>query len=511
MMAAPTAPTRGISLNTLLANIVDVSALPECRVTGITADSRSVKRGDLFCALPGTRALGHDYIAHALAAGAAAVLWDKAPGVASIDATRIAHGKQHGVPLLGVENLRAQLGVIAARYFSDPSADMKVVGVTGTNGKTTCAQFIARALHADAPCGVIGTLGNGLVDALQPTTHTTPDAIALQALLAKLRDQGAQAVAMEVSSHGLDQGRVTGVHFDCAVFTNLSRDHLDYHLTMDAYGQAKARLFFVSGLQHAVINADDPFGRWLLGKVPSTLNVLSYGLSGNVSEPRPTLLAENVQQLPHGLAFSVASPWGSAELRSPLLGRFNASNLLAVLGALLITGMPFERALARVQTLATVPGRMERYGGGSQPLVVVDYAHTPDALQHVLLALRGHCRGRLRCVFGCGGDRDRGKRPLMGRIAQDAADEVILTNDNPRSEDPHRIVLDILAGMADPQRAIVVHDRAGAIARAVRDSNADDVVLVAGKGHETVQILGSQQLAFNDGEQVRSILRGEVP
>lgn len=527
-MAAPAMPN-GISLRALLANLADTSTLPECFVTGLTADSRLVKRGDLFCALSGTKALGHDYIAHALAAGAAAVLWDKTPGTTSIDAARIAHGKQHGVPLLGVENLRAHLGLIAARFYGDPTAAMAVFGITGTNGKTSCAQFIARALHAVAPCGVIGTLGNGLVDALQPTTHTTPDAITLQGLFGQLRDAGAQAVAMEVSSHGLDQGRVSGVHFNCAVFTNLSRDHLDYHQTMEAYGQAKARLFFVQGLQHAVINADDAFGRWLLSHVPSTLNVLSYGLSGDMHEPRPphterasaakrrdarerpALFAERVQQLPDGLVMSIHSPWGSAELRSPLLGRFNASNLLAVLGALLVTGMPFESAIARVQTLTTVPGRMERYGGYQQPLVVVDYAHTPDALQHVLQALRGHCRGQLRCVFGCGGDRDRGKRPLMGRIAQDASDEVIVTDDNPRSEDPQRIVLDILAGMADPQRAVVEHDRAAAIARAIRASNADDVVLIAGKGHETVQIVGAQQLPFSDAEKVQAVLRGEAP
>ncbi len=509
MMAAHSVPS-GVLLSTLLAGIAELRGNVDGPIQRLSTDSRDVRAGDLFCALSGAQAQGHDFITQALTAGAAAVVWDKPPGMASLDAAKLAHGMRHSVPLIAVENLRAQLGVIAARFYGEPSQALRVYGVTGTNGKTSCSQFIARTLQVDAPCGVIGTLGNGLVDALEPTRHTTPDAVTLQALLAHLREQGATAVAMEVSSHGLDQGRVNGVLFNCAVFTNLSRDHLDYHPDMDAYGQAKARLFFMPGLQHAVINADDAFGRWLLGHVPEKVNIVSYGLAGELHAPRPTLYAQRVELRPDGLFLQVDSPWGSGDISSSLLGRFNASNLLAVLGALLVTGMPFEHARTRVQKLTTVPGRMERYGGGGQPLVVVDYAHTPDALQHVLQALREHCRGKLRCVFGCGGDRDRGKRPLMGRIAEAGADVVVLTNDNPRGEDPAAITRDILAGMLAPQQVCVTHDRATAITEALRACAAEDVLLVAGKGHETYQIIGTQQFAFNDGVHVLTLLNPGV-
>ena len=502
------ASSSGIMLSELLVGIAAPLNGVDCPIKRISTDSREVQPGDLFCALNGTRLRGLDFIAHALTAGASAIVWEKPSGMTSLDAARIAQGMLHGVPLIAVENLRSHLGVIAARFYREPSHTLTVFGITGTNGKTSCAQFIARALQPDAPCGVIGTLGNGLVDALEPTHHTTPDAVTLQSLLANMRNQGATAVAMEVSSHGLDQGRVNAVLFKCAVFTNLSRDHLDYHPDMDAYGQAKSRLFFMPGLQHAVINADDAFGRWLLSHIPAGVNAVSYGLSSESHEPRPTLYAESVELRPNGLFLRVNSPWGNGEISSGLLGRFNASNLLAVLGALLVTGMPFERACARVQQLTTVPGRMERYGDAGQPLVVVDYAHTPDALQHVLQALREHCRGTLRCVFGCGGDRDRGKRPIMGRIAEASADEVVLTDDNPRSEDPAVITQDILAGMLAPERVRVTHDRATAIASALRASRSDDVLLIAGKGHETSQIVGSQKLEFNDGAHVMTLFRG---
>lgn len=506
MMAVRSAPA-GMMLSELLAEIAGLPNGLDCPVTRICTDSRDVRPGDLFCALSGMRTQGHDFIGQALAAGAAAVVWDKPPGMTSLDAAKLAHGMQSSVPLIAVEDLRSHLGMIAARFYGHPSHALTVYGVTGTNGKTSCTQFIARALQANGPCGVIGTLGNGLAGALEPTRHTTPDAVTLQALLAQMLTRGATAVAMEVSSHGLDQRRVNGVLFKCAVFTNLSRDHLDYHSDMESYGQAKARLFSMPGLQHAVINADDAFGRWLLAHMPATVNAVSYGLAGEAHAPRPGLYAERVELRPDGLRVRVNTLWGTEEISSRLLGRFNVSNLLAVLGALLITGMPFKQACARVQDLTTVPGRMERYGGMGQPLVVVDYAHTPDALQHVLHALREHCRGKLRCVFGCGGDRDRGKRPIMGRIAEAGADEVVLTDDNPRSEDPETITRDILAGMQMPERVRIIHERASAIAEALHASTSEDVLLIAGKGHETVQIVGARQLAFNDGEHVLALLR----
>jgi UDP-N-acetylmuramoyl-L-alanyl-D-glutamate--2,6-diaminopimelate ligase len=506
MMAAP-AKTPDVMLSDLLAGFVDPRDYTDCVVTGLTLDSRKVRQNDVFVALSGTRERGHDYIAHALAADAAAVLWDRATGVAAIDQAKIGHGRRHAVPILGVEKLRERLGEIAARFHAQPSDALRVFGVTGTNGKTSCAQFIARALNADAPCGVIGTLGYGLIDRLNPSSHTTPDAISVQAHLAEMRDAGATAVVMEVSSHALDQHRVNGVKFHCAVFTNLTRDHLDYHGDMRDYGAAKARLFAFPELRHAVLNADDEFGRWLMSRLPASIDAVSYGLAGDLHEPRPTLFAERVELLAEGLRLDIRSPWGRAELNSKLLGRFNASNLLATLGTLLVTGMPFASAIDRVQQLNTVPGRMQRFGGGGRPLLVVDYAHTPDALEHVLKALREHCHGRLTCVFGCGGDRDRGKRPLMGRIAEQLADAVIVTDDNPRTEDAARIVQDIREGMQQPDRAAVIHDRAAAIRQAFRHSGPDDVVLIAGKGHETYQIVGQTQLEFSDAVQAQSLLK----
>ncbi len=507
MMAAP-ASTKNVPLSQLLAGFVDPRAYSDCTVAGVTLDSRKVRKGDLFIALSGSRAHGHDFIAQALAADAAAVLWDKAPGVPSIDQAKIGHGKHHAVPVLGVANLRECVGEIAARFYDHPSRALTVFGVTGTNGKTSTSQFIARALSGDAPAGIIGTLGYGLVGQLQPSNHTTPDAITVQEHLAQMRETGARAVVMEVSSHALDQFRVNGVKFHCAVFTNLTRDHLDYHGDMNEYGAAKARLFMMPELEHAVINADDEFGRWLMANVPRTVNAVSYGLAGDLHEPRPTLYAERVEPLADGLRLAVSSPWGRAEFTSKLLGRFNASNLLATLGALLVTGMPFSTAIERVQQLTTVAGRMQRFGGAGRPLMVVDYAHTPDALEHVLKALREHCHGKLICVFGCGGDRDRGKRPLMGRIAEQYSDMVIITDDNPRTEDPAGIVQDIQKGMTQPERAGVIHDRARALLRAHQEARGGDVVLIAGKGHETYQIVGDTYREFSDAAHVRALLKG---
>ncbi len=506
MMAARNT-NHAVRLSELLTGLVDPHSYTDCDVHGLMLDSRSVSKGDVFFALSGTRAHGHDYIAQALAADAAAVLWDRAPGVASIDQAKIGHGKHHSVPVIGVERLREHLGEIAARYYGHPSHSMTVFGVTGTNGKTSCSQFVARALNDDAPCGIIGTLGYGLVDQLSPSNHTTPDAISVQSHLAEMRDDGARAVAMEVSSHALDQFRVNGVKFHTAVFTNLTRDHLDYHGNMQDYGAAKARLFAFPGLKNAVINADDEFGRWLIARVPATVNAISYGLSGELHEPRPALFASRIELLPEGLHLEIKSPWGHATLRSNLLGRFNASNLLATLGALIASGMRFDTAIERVQRLETVPGRMQRFGGNGRPIMVVDYAHTPDALEHVLRALREHCKGRLTCVFGCGGDRDRGKRPLMGRIAERYADAVIITDDNPRTEDPARIVHDIREGMQHPDRADLIHDRAQAIRQGHAQSGPTDVVLVAGKGHETYQIVGDVRHEFSDAAQVMSLLQ----
>jgi UDP-N-acetylmuramoyl-L-alanyl-D-glutamate--2,6-diaminopimelate ligase len=349
-------------------------------------------------------------------------------------------------------------------------------------------------------CAIIGTLGYGFPGALDPSLHTTPDWITLHRLLAEFLAQGAAYVSMEVSSHALDQGRVNAVAFDVAVFTNLTREHLDYHRDMETYGNAKAALFAFPDLKYAVINVDDAFGRALIERVRGRLMVLSYGLAGG------DVRALALHPQPEGLILRVATPLGEAEITSALLGRFNAYNLLAALATLLALGMDLAEAVARLGQVRPMAGRAECFGGGRRPLVIVDYAHTPDALAQVLHALREHAKGRLWCVFGCGGERDRGKRPEMGRIAETLADEVILTDDNPRREDPERIIADILAGMHAAPR--VLRDRRAAIAHAITGAAPGDIVLVAGKGHEDYQQVGEERRPYSDRDTVRGLLGG---
>jgi len=483
-------------LDELLQGLVD-GPVVNLEVMGISLDSRRVRSGDLFIALPGSRAQGHAFIDAAIAAGAAAVVFD--------DRTQLIGG--YGVPVVAVNDLPHKAGVIAERFYGHPSRELLMIGVTGTNGKTSCSHFIAQALNGHPkPSAVIGTLGNGLVGQLDAATHTTPDALTLHAMLRGFADQGVGQVAMEVSSHGLEQGRVSGVSFDVAVFTNLTRDHLDYHGDMESYGRAKGRLFFMPGLSHAAINGDDTFGQVLLEQLPATVKPVVYTLGQAVFE-QTVVRGQLLKISREGLELEVETPWGNGTFTSPLLGRFNASNLLAVLATLLVAGMPFSAALRRLETLRTVPGRVERFGSAGQPLVVVDYAHTPDALEQVLLTLRDHCEGELWCVFGCGGDRDKGKRPLMGAIAARLADHVVVTDDNPRHEDGQHIVEEILAGMRTPQLARVMRARDAAIAHAIKQAGSNDVVLIAGKGHEDYQQVGDKKFPFSDREQVEAVLR----
>ena len=471
----------------LLAGIADVAV--DVDIAGLALDSRAVARGDLFFALAGTQTQGHAFIADAVARGAAAVAYDPAGGAPA--------GVAHGVPLLPIPELRRQVGIVADRFFGAPSTALTVIGVTGTNGKTTCTQLLAQALDTPtARCAVIGTVGIGFPGALAPATHTTPDAIAVHRLMAEFKARGARYVCMEVSSHALDQERVAGVRFKLALFTNLTRDHLDYHGDMQRYGAAKARLFATPGLAAAVINLDDDFGRALAAEVKT--RVVTYGIAqGDVQ-------ARDLQLNTEGLSLRIRTPDGEAPLQTQLIGRFNASNLIAVAAALSVLGMPLHTAASRLARTRPVPGRMERFGGGLQPLVLVDYAHTPDALEKVLHAAREHTPGQLWCVFGCGGDRDRGKRPLMGAIAERLADVVVVTDDNPRTEDPQRIVDDIVAGMRARPR--VVRDRRLAIATAVGAASGGDTVVVAGKGHEDYQQIGTQKFPFSDQAVVRESL-----
>lgn len=478
------------------------AALPrDCHVEGLCLDSRKVQRGDLFIALSGSRDQGANHIAQAVERGAVACLVD----------AQVEDIAQHsiGVPVIGVPQLRTAVGTIAARFHGNPSRNLFIVGITGTNGKTSVSQFVAQALTVDAPCGVVGTLGSGMYGALQSTGHTTPDVVTLHGQLAEMRRAGATAVAMEVSSHGLDQQRVAGIEFDVAVFTNLSHEHLDYHGDMVAYALAKRRLFQSAGLKHAVLNLDDDVGLRWYAELRDQVACIGYGFDKALRRIEGmVLLGSELELTTQGLAFNVSGPWGSGRIATGLLGRFNASNLLAALAVLLAKGMEFDVALQRLNQVRTVPGRMERFGAAGQAVVVVDYAHTPDALEKVLEGLRAHCQGTLWCVFGCGGDRDRAKRPLMGQLAESLADRVILTDDNPRSEVPAEIIADIQRGMKEADAAIVIGDRAQAIAQAISMAKVGDIVLVAGKGHETEQLVGNRVLPFSDRDEVLRCLGG---
>jgi UDP-N-acetylmuramyl-tripeptide synthetase len=463
----------------------------------ITADSRRVRPGDAFAAYPGQAADGRAFIADAIARGAGAVLWD-ALGFHWNPAWEVAN--------VAVDDLRSNLGAIADLVYGSPSRSLWIAGVTGTNGKTSCAHWIAQCLDACGQrAGVIGTLGNGLVGELRPSTHTTPDAALVHETLAEMRDAGAKAVAMEVSSHALDQGRVNAVRFDAALFTNLTRDHLDYHKTMAAYGAAKAHLFAWPGLDVGVINVDDAFGRNLAEAARGRRqSVVTYGLV------KADIVATKIAITQAGLDMTVATPWGTGEVATKVAGTFNASNVLGVLGVLLGGGVPFDAALEALSRITAPPGRMQRLGGGFEPLVVIDYAHSPDALEKVLTALRPAvvAGGELICVFGCGGDRDAGKRPEMGRIAATLADRVVVTSDNPRGEDPAAIADAVAHGIRGTGRSqwMLELDRAAAIREAIASAHGGDVVLVAGKGHEDYQERNGVRTHFSDAEEAATAL-----
>jgi UDP-N-acetylmuramoyl-L-alanyl-D-glutamate--2,6-diaminopimelate ligase len=493
-----------LDLRPLAALLPEQAGLPDLAVTGVELDSRAVLPGNLFLALAGQAQHGLDYAGQAVARGAAAVAWEPAPNLAA---------PALGVPAIAVPGLSAQAGAIAARFWRHPSRELYTVGVTGTDGKTSTAHLVAQALDGlGMPCAYFGTLGYGRLGSLAPASHTTPDATRLQRLLAEQRQTGARACAMEVSSHALDQGRVAGVEFGTAVFTNLGRDHLDYHGDLEHYAAAKRRLFSWPGLKAAILNGDDAHGaEWARGLHDAEL--VRYGIGGEVPERGRYLLAGDLRLHPGGLRFELRSSWGEARVDSRLLGRFNVYNLLAALAALLEAGAPLPAASAALGAAGTVPGRIEAFQGPlAAPLVVVDYAHTPQALTQVLQALRAHTAGRLICVFGCGGDRDRGKRPLMGAAAAALADAVVLTDDNPRRENPAAIVAEILAGIpAEARGAVrVEHDRPRAIRETVHGAGPDDVVLIAGKGHEDYQIYGNERRDYSDRAYVAA-LTGEAP
>jgi UDP-N-acetylmuramoyl-L-alanyl-D-glutamate--2,6-diaminopimelate ligase len=495
----------------------------EVRIASLVTDSRTIRTGDTFVACPGDKFDGRDFIPQAIAGGANAVLWER---------QGFTWNPSWDIPNLSVANLRSMAGIIADRVYGQPSRKLWLIGITGTNGKTSCSHWIAQALTAlGKKTGIVGTLGTGFLDNLEQSSNTTPGPVFLHRKMAELLNGEAQCVAMEVSSHGLAQERVNGASFAVALLTNLSQDHLDYHGDMKRYGAAKARLFHWPGLKWAILNLDDPFGiglaRQLKGATP---HILGYGFCESLMQFRdidkfPLLRGRNIKSTPQGLEFSVEFEGAHCAIKTDLLGRFNASNLLGVLAVLLASGFGLVDAARALEHIAPVAGRMQQMGGGERPLVVVDYAHTPDALEKVLLALREilYCGteantgrgiginpgtersdGKLTCVFGCGGERDQGKRPLLGAIATRLADEVIITNDNPRSEDARTIIDQIRAGAGSNHH--VEEDRALAIFHAIQDAKKGDVVLIAGKGHESYQEINGKKYPFSDAEIARQAL-----
>ncbi len=478
-------------------------------VRGVSADSRSLAAGEVFLAYPGhgARSDGRNHIADAVKRGAAAVLWEQG-GFAWPHDLR--------VPNLPVEGLKALAGPLASAVYGAPSEELTMVGVTGTNGKTSVSQWIAHALDAcGRPCGVIGTLGAHYGTWSEAVPNTTPDAIVLQRMLRRMVDAGAQACAMEVSSIGIDQARVAGVAFDIAVFTNFTRDHLDYHGTLAAYEAAKTALFHFPSLTHAVINIDDPMGVRLMAGIGEQVSRIAYCIAGKSGvaehvEDEGRLTAGTIRYDDAGVAFDLSSDWGSARVSVPMWGEFNVSNLLAVAGTLIAAGVGFAQAVKALQSLSALPGRMNALAHAGAPLVVIDYAHTPDALEQALRALRPIAQSRggaLAVVFGCGGDRDAGKRPQMGAIASRLADRVLVTSDNPRGEDPEEIIRQILPGAPGAEAE---PDRARAIAQAVSTAQPRDVLLIAGKGHEEYQEIGGRKLPFSDHEVARIALENRA-
>lgn len=501
---------RTTTLHDLLAGLEELCPVtgdvPPVEVTGMTMDSRRVRPGDLFIACFGRNHDARDYIDTAVANGAVAVL-------AQAGGRWREHEKVGDVPVLVMDCLNTRISHLAARFYEEPGRQLLATGVTGTNGKTSCTQFLAQSLSALAQsCGVIGTLGAGLYPALDDTGYTTPGPIDVQRELRGFVAGGATHAAIEASSQGLHQHRLAAVPFQTAIFTNLTRDHLDYHETMEAYGEAKKRLFQGDALHTAVVNADDPFGVSILNSLSPRVRPLTYSVSGARADVR----IEAMEYLPAGYRARLFTPWGDADLAGSLLGQFNISNVLAVLCALMSLPWPadrrmpeatrFHRVVDTLCALKAVPGRMEVVGRTDGVTGVVDYAHTPDALRSALEALHRHARGRVHCVFGCGGNRDSGKRPLMAEVAEQQADRLVITDDNPRLEDADHIIRQILLGLARPGEAVVERDRAAAIRLAIREAQPGDIVLIAGKGHENYQDVGGQRMAFSDVAQVRLAL-----
>jgi len=483
-------------------------------VRNLCLDTRQLKTGDAFIALAGIKVDGRNFIAKAIELGSAAILVEADKNWQGIDWLG-------AVPVIAIDNLPSRVSEIAGHFFGDPSKKIPLIGITGTNGKTTCsllaAQLLARLQKKSA---VVGTIGYGLLDTsviaplaqqiglLTSTGLTTPDPITLQRILSELVNGGAASIAIEVSSHSLQQKRVAGLQFTSAIFTNLTQDHLDYHGDLHSYGNAKAQLLQMPQLKTAIINLDDDWASSLVKKAPTNVNIISYS-----TEKIADVYATNIELHAQGVRAHLHTPWGEADIDSPLLGQFNLSNLLAVIAALGAQGFKLEQLLPLIAQLEPAPGRMQLVTvdqSAQEIQVIVDYAHTPDALENTLNAIHQHKAGRVWTVFGCGGDRDRSKRPQMGKIAERLSDYVIVTNDNPRSEEPSSIAAEIVRGMNHPSGCLVIADRAQAIDFAVQQAKAGDIVLIAGKGHEDYQIFATQTIPFSDSKHARLSLQRRI-
>jgi UDP-N-acetylmuramoyl-L-alanyl-D-glutamate--2,6-diaminopimelate ligase len=467
----------------------DTQLIAGLNINGLALDSRAVKAGDLFIAMAGAKEHGLAYVDKVIEKGAAVILFDPS-GIGSQLARTVTE-----IPVIPVENLGLVLGKLAARFYGNPSQNLEVIGITGTNGKTSCSQFLGQVLD---DCGIIGTLGWGNWGHLNKTINTTPDALSVQQILAEFVKEKKRTVAIEVSSHGLDQGRVNGVHFKGAVFTNISRDHLDYHGTMEEYLAAKLKLLQAPGLKFVVVNLDDASCDEIIANVPESVTIWGVSVKGKGMASGESVLANGIQHTFEGIEFDVVWKGNAQRIKAPLYGDFNAENLLCVLAVMLAMGHTLTEAANKVKSIKPITGRMERCGTKASELnVFVDYAHTPDALYRVLASLRKHCDKALWVVFGCGGNRDMGKRPQMGGIAEQWADRVVITDDNPRFEDNVQITNEILAGCRS-DKAILIQDRALAIQYAIANADEHDCIVIAGKGHETYQEINGIQTPFND-------------
>lgn len=483
------------------------SARLQVQVTGVQMDSRLLQEGDLFIACFGRNHDARNYIDQAVELGCSAVFAESGGEWQGIT-------MRGSVPVVAIDRLAVKMSVIAARFYGHPSSKLSVIGITGTNGKTSCSQFIAQSLtQLGYRCGVIGTLGYGICGELIETQLTTPDAVFTQMALAEMVSTSIDPVVMEVSSVGLHQKRVQSVDFNTAIFTNLTRDHLDYHDSMEAYGENKKKLFSMPGLETAIVNLDDPFALSIINGVSSEVEVLTYSLKNKIA----SVYADSIHLTRSGFEAKVVTPMGVGEVSGKLIGYFNFSNVLAVLAALITylsksnlsnnSELSLDRICQVASTLLPVDGRMEIIGDSKDITAVVDYAHTPDGLRSALIALRDHFQGKIWCVFGCGGNRDKGKRPLMGEIAEQHSDHIVITDDNPRKEEGDKIVEHILCGITNKDKAIIRRDRGEAIAFAIANAKSGDVVLVAGKGHETYQDIAGMRNIFSDAKQVRLALQ----